>query len=94
LNVATWIALGAVILGLAAWWRRDQLSNLSRRLQGVGYAAGQGFGFEQVNVFFARLTQGAAAGLQQTQTGQLNWNALGIVAGLLLVVLVVIAGGG
>lgn len=94
LNVATWIALGAVILGLAAWWRRDQLSNLSCRLQGVGYAAGQGFGFEQVNVFFARLTQGAAAGLQQTQTGQLNWNALGIVAGLLLVVLVVIAGGG
>jgi NADH-quinone oxidoreductase subunit L len=39
------------------------------------------------------LTQFTASVLQKTQTGQLNWNAFGIVCGLIVVLLIVAAGG-
>jgi len=88
---ATYLALAVVALGLAAWWQRDRLTGLGRSLQGFGRAAANGFGFESLNQGAVNLTQKAAAALQLTQTGQLNWNVVGIVAAL-VVVLLVLAG--
>ncbi|MCA9875320.1 MAG: hypothetical protein KC441_16730, partial [Anaerolineales bacterium] len=88
---ATYLALAIVALGMAAWWQRERLTGLARSLQGVGRAAANGFGFEALNQGAVSLTQKAAAALQVTQTGQLNWNVLGIVVAL-VVVLLVLAG--
>lgn len=86
---ATYLALAVVALGLAAWWQRDRLTGVGSALSGLGRAAGNGFGFESVNRGIVSLTQRSAAALQHTQTGQLNWNIVGIVAGLTAVLLII-----
>ena len=90
---ATLLALAVVALGLLAWQQRSRLSGIAAGLRALGQAAAQGFGFEAVNRFVARITQSAATALQRTQTGELNWNAAGI-AGALIIVLIILAGGG
>ena len=88
---ATWLALGVIALGIAAWLLRGRLAGLAPALSGFGRAAANGFGAETLNRGAVALTQRAAAALQVTQTGQLNWNVLGIMAAL-VVVLLVLAG--
>ena len=90
---ATYLALAVVAIGLIAWWQRARLASVASSLQGLGRAAANGFGFESINRFVVRVTQGAASALRRTQTGELSWNAVGI-AGALLVVLVILAWGG
>lgn len=90
---ATLLALGVVAIGLLAWQQRSRLAGLGASLRPLGQAAAQGFGFETINRFVARVTRGAAGALQRTQTGELNWNAAGI-AGALIIVLIILAGGG
>jgi NADH-quinone oxidoreductase subunit L len=85
---ATLLALAVIAAGLAAWWWRSRLTWLSRPLAVIGRFAEQGFWFEQLNQQITDLTQRAAAALSMTQTGQLNWNLLGILAGLLVVLLI------
>jgi NADH-quinone oxidoreductase subunit L len=91
-NPATLIALLIVGLGLAAWWWRDKLSGLVKRLRWVAAAAVNSFGFEAVNGAVVRTTVQGAEALRVTQTGVLNWNVLGIVAGLLITLIVLITG--
>ena len=86
----TWITLGIVTAGVGA------LVLSQRRSSGMIPAPGwfdalteSGFGFESLNRQLVAWTQHIAAILQKTQTGQLNWNILGI-AGALLIVLVVL----
>lgn len=90
---ATYLALAVIALGLAAWWWRDRLAGFARRLNGLGQVAGNGFGFEAINRGVVQATQQAAEALRVTQTGQLNWNMVGIVAALVLVLAVLAAGG-
>ncbi|MEZ4646680.1 MAG: NADH-quinone oxidoreductase subunit L [Chloroflexota bacterium] len=85
---ATYVAIAVVGLGLAAWWWRDHLTGLAKDLRGLAQFAANGFGFETVNRVVVNLTQRAASALQLTQTGDLNWNVVGIVGALLLVLLV------
>ncbi len=89
---ATYLALVVVALGLAAWWQRSKLTGLSQSLSGLSRAANNGFGFESLNKGLVSITQKSAAALQVTQTGQLNWNVLGIVAGLAAVLLLIFFG--
>jgi NADH-quinone oxidoreductase subunit L len=89
---ATWLALAVIAAGLAAWRWRGIFANVLARLRLIEDAASSDFGFEWLN---RRLLQGAqrtAMRLRRTQTGQLNWNALGIVSGLLIVLIVVLIG--
>jgi NADH-quinone oxidoreductase subunit L len=44
----------------------------------------QDFGFEWLNQKIIQVTTKLASALSTTQTGQLNWNVLGIVTGLVL----------
>lgn len=88
----TWGALVIIALGLAAWHWRNQLKPISNRLHFVAQAASADFGFEWLNRQFVHGAQRIAVVLRQTQTGQLNWNVVGIVGGLVMVLLILVIG--
>jgi NADH-quinone oxidoreductase subunit L len=90
---ATCLTLGVIALGLAAWWWRGRLKWLTDPLAFIEALAADGFGFERVNRQVVRLAREVATLLRATQTGQLNWNMVGLVGGLLLVVAFVRWGG-
>jgi NADH-quinone oxidoreductase subunit L len=84
----TWLALLIVAAGLGISWLRAR----GLALFGGGWLnpfVESSFGFEWVNRLMVRGTYRIAAQLSATQTGELNWNILGII-GALLVVLVVL----
>jgi NADH-quinone oxidoreductase subunit L len=87
---ATWLTLGVIAVGLAAWLIRDRLVGLTRLLLPATDFAAAGLGFEWLNRQIIRLTNAAASALSRTQTGQLNWNVAGIVGGLLLVLAILV----
>lgn len=89
---ATLLALAVITLGLAAWQLRERLTGASRRLQGMGRAAANSFGFEKVNQALVSVTQKTAEELRALQTGSLNWNTLGILTGLLAVLAILALG--
>jgi NADH:ubiquinone oxidoreductase subunit 5 (subunit L)/multisubunit Na+/H+ antiporter MnhA subunit len=86
----TYVALLIIAAGLLAWWERARLVGLTRRLKWLTDAAVSGFGFERINQGIVSGTQQAAAQLQRTQTGQLNWNIVALV-GALVVLLALLA---
>jgi NADH-quinone oxidoreductase subunit L len=87
---ATWIALGIVTAGVGALALRQRRSTAAFPTPGWFDALTEsGFGFEPLNRLVVDWTSRSATILQKTQTGQLNWNILGI-AGALLMVLVVL----
>ncbi|MCC6146858.1 MAG: NADH-quinone oxidoreductase subunit L [Anaerolineaceae bacterium] len=90
---ATLVALGAIALGLAAWWQRENLASLTRAFQGIGKAAEKSFGFEAINTAVTTAFEQGAETLRNTQTGLLSWNILGILAGLIIVLAILAAGG-
>lgn len=89
---ATWVALVIVAVGLALWLARDRVAILGEMLKPLGRIAEKSFGFEWINQQIIKGTQSIAEGLRRTQTGQLNWNIVGIIGGL-VVVLIVLAWG-
>jgi NADH-quinone oxidoreductase subunit L len=89
---ATLVALAAIAIGLAAWWWRDKLTSVSSRLRWLGRMAANSFGFEAINSAIVRVTQNVASALRVTQTGYLNWNIVGIVGGLVLILGVIALG--
>jgi NADH-quinone oxidoreductase subunit L len=90
---ATFVALGVVALGLAAWWRREHLAGLARALRGIGTMATDSFGFEAVNRGVIRLTVTSAESLRTTHNGVLNWNILAILVGLVVTLGILALGG-
>jgi len=86
---STYVALGVVALGLALYWFRDKLLAISKPFAFLGRWADKGFGFEWINSGLVTITQKSASALQLTQTGQLNWNVVGILLGLITVLLIV-----
>jgi NADH-quinone oxidoreductase subunit L len=78
----TWLAMLVIGLGLGLWWQRGYLTRLTRRLEWFRPPVEAGFGFEFINRLVVFLTGGLAQILRRTQTGQLTWNIIGIVAGL------------
>jgi len=90
---ATYIALLVIALAVgAAWWRRSKRSALSDRLGWLSRIAADSFGFEWINRAVVRATQAVAGGLRVTQTGAMNWNILGIVGGLIVVLAILAMG--
>jgi NADH-quinone oxidoreductase subunit L len=84
---ATWLALFVVVLGVGISWIR---------MQNIQFFGGSwlqplvdtAFGFDSLNRFVVQLVSNSAERLRATQTGELNWNILGILSGLLLVLVV------
>jgi NADH-quinone oxidoreductase subunit L len=89
----TYLALAVMLLGFGAWWQRDRLQGMSARLRWLNELAEASFGFDRLNDQVVSVTLRAVQIARRTQTGQLNWNALGIVGGLILVMLVLMARG-
>ena len=84
---ATWLAMLIVAAGLGISWLRAR----GHRLFGGGWLnpfVESSFGFEWVNRLIVKGTYQTAEWLSATQTGELNWNILGIVCALLAVLLV------
>jgi NADH-quinone oxidoreductase subunit L len=84
---ATWLTLVIVAVGLGMSWLRAR----GYRLFGGGWLnpfVEASFGFEFINRLIVRGTYKMAEQLSITQTGELNWNILGIVSALLTVLLV------
>jgi NADH-quinone oxidoreductase subunit L len=84
---ATWFALGIVAVGFIVFWIRAR----GFKLFGGGWLdpfVESSFGFESINRFVVRGTYKIAQGFSATQTGELNWNILGIICALLVVLLV------
>jgi NADH-quinone oxidoreductase subunit L len=85
----TWIALGVILLGCASWLVHTRFTSLTKAFKPMLEA---GFGFEALNRQIVQGVKRTAAFVQIAQTGQLNWNVVGIVAGLVVVLLVVLRG--
>ncbi len=78
----TAMALAVTALGLLAWWRRDRLARAGRVARVAALVIENGF--EWINTQVVRAAVRAASAAGATQTGLLNWNMVGIVAGLLM----------
>jgi NADH-quinone oxidoreductase subunit L len=89
---ATYLALAVVALGLIAWWQRSRLVFVTEALQDAGQLAEHSFGFEAINRMVVQTVQNWGEDLRGLQTGLLNWNIVGIVAGLVVVLLVAALG--
>jgi len=89
---ATYLALAVIAIGLAAWWFRDRLAWVGEAVPWLARAADADFGFEWLNQRIVTATTSAGEALRVTQTGLLNWNVLGIVGGLVIVLAVLALG--
>jgi NADH-quinone oxidoreductase subunit L len=83
----TYLALLVIVAGMLVWWFRARLLGLTQRLAWLAEIAASGFGFERVNHWIVAGTQQAATLLQRSQTGQLNWNVVGLIGALLILLL-------
>ena len=92
ISLPTLIALNAVAIGLILWWTRDFWKGLVNRGQGLAQMARDSFGFEAINRGVVRVTVQSAEALRVTQPGLLNWNVAGIIGGLIVVLIVLVAG--
>ena len=91
---ATWLALFVIVCGAGLWFFTKNL-NLQGQWQiqwttWYDKLVNSSFGFEWINQQVLSLITKMSTTLQKTQTGQLNWNILGII-GALLAVLAILA---
>jgi NADH-quinone oxidoreductase subunit L len=79
---ATWLALLVILLGFALWMLHEPLKPLTALLRPFARIAENRFGFEHLNQGIIRIARSLSSAISLTQTGQLNWNIVGIVGGL------------
>jgi len=96
---ATWIALVVIAAGAGLWaaiqFRKTGTVLSAQPTATAGWfdvVATSSFGFEWLNQQVVSVVKKTSTELQKTQTGELNWNILGIV-GALLAVLAILAWG-
>lgn len=92
LKLPTLIALIAIAIGVIFWLLRSKLEGFVEGLKSFQWAADHSFGFEAVNSAVVRMTNSLAETLRNTQTGLLNWNVLGILAALIILVAAITLG--
>jgi NADH-quinone oxidoreductase subunit L len=88
-NPSTWITLAIIAAGFGLWLLRSRLARVSQGLQPIVTG---GLGFDWVNDQIVKATKMLASLLQRAQTGQLNWNIAGIVAGLVIILIILVRG--
>ncbi len=89
---ATWLALLVIAIGLGLYLIRKSLTGLTNALSPFTRFAQGGLGFEWLNQEVINLTRGLSSALRVTQTGQLNWNVVGIIGGLGILLTILIGG--
>lgn len=88
----TLLALAVIAVGILIWLLRSLFGPLVYGMGWLAKIAADSFGFEWLNDQIVHVTQDSAEGLRFTQTGLLNWNVFGIVAGLVAVLAIVLLG--
>ncbi len=89
---ATWIAMAIIALGIMTWYVRNSLQAVTNALRVPVELAKNSFGFESINDGIINSVQSLGEKLRVTQTGQLNWNVFGILAGLVILIAVLVIG--
>lgn len=87
-------ALAVLMLGVALWFGRAAFKPLMPLWRPIERMAARDFGFEPLAAWIVHATQAAAGGLRVLHTGQLNWNAAGIVGSVMIVLAALTLGGG
>jgi NADH-quinone oxidoreductase subunit L len=82
---ATWFALVTIMVGIGVWLVTQRRSMRKQSIELPHEFFDASFGFDWLNYQVVDWIQRIAIFLQKTQTGQLNWNILGIVGALLIV---------
>ena len=90
---ATWVALLVIALGLTLFFTLGRKAALTESPRWLNTLTESSFGFESVNHFVVSTVSKFAEGLRITQTGQLNWNILGIIGALFIVLALLLWGG-
>ncbi len=91
-SIPTLVALVVVALGFLLWLARGKMGAFIEGLKSMRWAAEKSFGFEAINGAVVNITNSVAEALRGTQTGILNWNVLGILAALVILVILIILG--
>ncbi|NDJ51527.1 MAG: NADH-quinone oxidoreductase subunit L [Chloroflexi bacterium] len=86
------IVMPVVIIGLAIWGFRRQLSGLTALANPLRGPATTDFGFDLLNDGIAGAMRQMSVGLRNTQTGHLGWNIFGILAGFIAVLIILVLG--
>ena len=89
---ATYLALAVIALSILCWRQRKAFAPLADMAKWPVRIAGADFGFESINRGVVSATMSVATALRTTQTGQLNWNVLGIVGGFAAVLSLLVWG--
>ncbi len=89
----TWFALLVVALGLIFFFTLGRKVALRENPRWLNTLTESSFGFESVNHFVVNTISKFAESLRATQTGQLNWNILGIISALFIVLAILLWGG-
>jgi len=89
---ATWVSIAVIALGIGTWILRKSLTGIKDSLRPLARLFENGLGFEHLNQGIIDVTKNLSAALHLTQTGQLNWNILGIVGTLSILLALVFIG--
>ena len=90
---ATWYTLLTIALGLTLFFTFGRKVALAENPRWLNVLTESSFGFEPVNHFVVNNVRNFAERVRATQTGELNWNILGIIGALLLVAAVLVLNG-
>jgi NADH-quinone oxidoreductase subunit L len=85
---ATWLAQLVIVVGVLVWIFRDRYQGLNRSLADSVHALVANLGFDRLNALVVSAFGKSAKALATLQTGQLNWNILGMLAGLVILILI------
>jgi len=89
----TLMALAVITVGAGLWFVRGLFTPLMSLWRALTRISDTDFGFSPLAVWVTRGTQGAGGALRILHSGQLNWNAAGIVGGVAIVLAVLTLGG-
>ena len=83
----TWVVLGIILTGMIGWCFRTRLVWLQQLTRWLASAAENSFGFEWINDNLTGVVKKISNLGAMTQTGLLNWNIVGILVGLFVLLL-------
>jgi len=92
-NPMTYVTLVVIALAVFAFFRTKQMRIMAHGLRVFIGLAENGFGFDNINTFVSRTTLQISHAFQYLQTGVLNWNILGIIVGMIVLLSSIILGG-
>lgn len=81
----TWVAISVMFVGVLFWYLLEKKWQPKVGMEWFDALVESGFGFDWFNAQMVAMVNNFASQLQRFQTGELNWNILGIVGALLLV---------